>query len=110
MNSFVDSIRQIFAIPSKPYAHGFWGKPTSTVDWCEINYSWTFYIAEFFNTFSSLAMVVVGLIGLALHWRHFEKSIRFMFSSIAVVGIGSAAFHGTLLFGLQVSFKENSPV
>ena len=26
---------------------GYWGKPTSTIDWCEANYEVSFYIAEF---------------------------------------------------------------
>lgn len=25
---------------------GYWGEPTSTIDWCERNYEVSFYIAE----------------------------------------------------------------
>jgi len=82
---------------------GFWGIPSSTVDWCEPNYVYTQYIAEFFNTISSFAMVFVGLLGIALHWRHFEHRFKWAFASVAIVGLGSAAFHGTLLFGLQMA-------
>lgn len=28
-------------------AQGFWGEPTSTLDWCEENYEVSYYIAEF---------------------------------------------------------------
>lgn len=31
---------------------GFWGKVTSTLDWCEENYTTSFYIAEFCETSS----------------------------------------------------------
>ena len=31
----------------EPDDPGFWGPPTSTLDWCEANYDVTFYIAEF---------------------------------------------------------------
>ena len=82
---------------------GYWGKPSATVDWCEPNYAFSHYIAEFFNTFSSFAMVVVGLLGVVLHYKTLENRILISFGSVAVVGLGSAAFHGTLLFALQVS-------
>lgn len=26
---------------------GYWGEPTSTLDWCEENYAVSFYVAEF---------------------------------------------------------------
>ncbi|KAG0232254.1 Alkaline ceramidase 3 [Actinomortierella wolfii] len=81
-------------------AIGFWGSPTAS-DWCERNYDISFYVAEFFNTLSSFSMVLVGLLGMYLHWT-FEKRFIIAFGSIVVVGIGSIAFHGTLLFPLQM--------
>ncbi|KAH7043629.1 ceramidase [Linnemannia elongata] len=39
---------------------GYWGPPTSSIDWCEDNYVWSYYIAEFFNSFSSFAMIILG--------------------------------------------------
>ncbi|KAF9428157.1 Alkaline ceramidase 3 [Podila epigama] len=79
---------------------GYWGTPTSS-DWCESNYDITFYIAEFFNSLSSFSMILVGLAGIFLH-STFEKRFLLMFGSIVVVGIGSIAFHGTLLYPLQM--------
>ena len=35
-------------------AFGFWGEPTSTLDWCEENYVVTKYVAEFCKFFPSI--------------------------------------------------------
>jgi len=81
---------------------GFWGAPTSTIDWCESNYAITPYVAEFFNTVSSLAIVAVAVAGIVLHIRLLERRFLAAFAAVAVVGAGSAAFHATLRFGLQM--------
>jgi dihydroceramidase len=82
---------------------GFWGPPTSSVDWCEANYAHSPYIAEFFNTLSSLAIVAAGLLGLWLHRRRLEARFLLCFASVTVVGLGSIAFHATLRFELQMA-------
>lgn len=85
---------------------GYWsglGTP-SVVDWCEPNYVVTPYVAEFWNTLSSLVMVAFGLVGLVWWWRHRARVARrfaWGFAGLALVGVGSAAFHGTLLRGPQ---------
>ena len=79
---------------------GFWGVPTASIDWCEQNYAVTPFIAEFWNTLSSLAMVVAGLIGLST--RRFAREIHLAFALLILVGLGSIAFHGTLRFELQM--------
>ncbi|EGD76112.1 phytoceramidase [Salpingoeca rosetta] len=85
------------------FGHGFWGQPTSSIDWCEENYVVSHYIAEFYNTVSSLVIALFGLYG-AMHWRSIGHEPRFMalWASIICVGIGSALFHGTLLFSMQM--------
>ncbi|KAG0253246.1 Alkaline ceramidase 3 [Mortierella polycephala] len=40
--------------------NGYWGPATSSIDWCEDNYVVSYYIAEFFNAFSSFAMIILG--------------------------------------------------
>ncbi|KAI7822582.1 alkaline phytoceramidase family protein [Gamsiella multidivaricata] len=80
---------------------GYWGHPTASVDWCETNYAKSHYVAEYFNSLSSFSMILVGLAGMALH-ASFEKRFILTFGSIVIVGIGSIAFHGTLLFPLQM--------
>jgi dihydroceramidase len=79
---------------------GFWGIPTASIDWCEQNYAVTPWVCEFFNTVSSAAMVVAGVVGASR--RRFVPSVRVAFALLALVGLGSAAFHGTLRFELQM--------
>jgi len=86
----------------QPLEPGFWGSPTASVDWCEQNYAHSSYVCEMFNSVSSVAMLFVGLLGALWHRRTLEKRFVVVFLSVAVVGIGSIAFHGTLRFELQM--------
>ena len=81
---------------------GYWGSPTSSVDWCEANYRFTPYVCELFNTLSSLAMVAVGIVGLVRYWTKVERRFLVAFFAIALVGLGSALFHATLRYELQM--------
>jgi dihydroceramidase len=85
-----------------PGSVGFWGVPSSTVDWCEANYAVTPLICEFFNTVSSLAMVVAGGLGALLHRRVLDRWMLLAFGLLGVVGLGSIAFHATLRFEFQM--------
>ncbi|MBZ4395885.1 ceramidase [Myxococcus sp. AS-1-15] len=75
---------------------GYWGPSTSTVDWCETNYQHFFHIGELFNSASSLVLVLVGVLGVVLHWRVLERRFLLAFGLLALVGVGSTAFHTTL--------------
>ncbi|KAI8923918.1 ceramidase, partial [Entophlyctis helioformis] len=80
---------------SSPNHSHFWGPPSSSVNWCETDYNVTSYVAEYFNTVSSLAMAAVGLLGVLLHpWA--ERRFHVAFLTTVAVGLGSVAFHGTL--------------
>jgi dihydroceramidase len=81
---------------------GYWGPVTSTVDWCEANYEHSHYVAEFFNTTSSVAIVLAGVAGLVMHRRALERRFSLAFLLVALVGIGSIAFHATLRFSFQM--------
>src|SRR5690606_28351314 len=70
---------------------GFWGPPTSSVDWCEANYVHSFYVCEWYNTLSSAAMVVVGTLGACWHWRVLEWRALLALARRALVGAGRAA-------------------
>jgi dihydroceramidase len=78
-----------------------WGPVTASVDWCEANYQWSSWIAEPANTVSSLAMVLAGIYGVVRH-RRLPSRYRVANALLALVGVGSVAFHGTLKFELQM--------
>lgn len=86
------------------YRHGFWGPVDSTVDWCEANYVVTSYIAEFYNTVSSVPMIIWGIIGIVLTRKYCCKDLKYTaaFGGLGFVGLGSSAFHGTLRFHAQL--------
>lgn len=86
-----------------PSPEGFWGPPTSSVDWCEANYAHVPIVAELYNTLSSLAIVAAGVVGLWMHRRLLERRFLLCFASVALVGLGSIAFHATLRFELQMA-------
>jgi dihydroceramidase len=76
----------------------------ASVDWCEPNYAVLSGVAEFWNTLSSLVMVVLGVAGLWRWWSGGpspERRFAWGFAGLALVGAGSAAFHGTLTRGAQ---------
>ncbi|KAF9284146.1 Alkaline ceramidase 3 [Mortierella alpina] len=100
---------------------GYWGPPTSSIDWCENNYVVSYYIAEFFNSFSSFAMIILGetacgsidrlqsdmertLASSTSQSTRVPSLFRFKlaFRTITVVGIGSFLFHATLLHHMQM--------
>jgi len=81
---------------------GFWGVPTATVDWCEQNYAVSPYLGECFNTVSSLAMVAAGLLGLARGRAEADSRVGIAYGLLALVGLGSMAFHATLRFEFQL--------
>ncbi|KAI4877802.1 hypothetical protein NFI96_012656 [Prochilodus magdalenae] len=82
---------------------GYWGRPTSTLDWCEENYVVSFYIAEFWNTVSNLIMILPPIYG-ALQTFKDGLEVRYVcsFLGLAAVGIGSWCFHMTLQYEMQL--------
>lgn len=66
-------------------------------DWCEPNYVWSTYIAEWWNAWSSLAYVCLGLLGARRFWHSDLPRIhRNTYVALIFIGIGSFAFHATL--------------
>ena len=63
MNAFAPWFRSpppTFEPPLPPSAVPFWGPVTANYDWCESNYAVSQYVAEFFNSISSLPTFTVG--------------------------------------------------
>jgi len=82
---------------------GFWGKPTASLDWCETNYTYTPYVAEFWNTITSLWLTILAVFGIYQGVKlHVQPCIHASYLALAVVGVGSALFHGTLLYSCQL--------
>ncbi|KAL3567710.1 hypothetical protein D5086_030361 [Populus alba] len=92
----------------------FWG-PVTSAEWCEKNYVYSSYIAEFFNTISNIPGILLALVGLINAFRQrFEKrfSILHISNMILAIGIGleskSCPLHGT--FPVCENSKTKNPV
>ncbi|KIM82371.1 hypothetical protein PILCRDRAFT_820778 [Piloderma croceum F 1598] len=83
---------------------GIWGPVTATLDWCEANYQFSRYIAEMANCLSNLYSIGLALFGIlttlneSLPMRYTVANVGFAF-----VGIGSFAFHATMLYEAQLA-------
>jgi len=81
---------------------GFWGAPSATIDWCESNYELTHFVAEFWNTISNVFLLWFAIKGFLMCKReNLSSDLKLLFLFNATIGIGSAAFHGTLLKTMQ---------
>ncbi|EIN13481.1 alkaline phytoceramidase [Punctularia strigosozonata HHB-11173 SS5] len=83
---------------------GYWGPATSTIDWCEQNYQFSHYLAELANSLSNGVTVLFAAWG-AHKVRQNGLPLRYalQFVFLAIVGIGSFAFHATLLYEAQLA-------
>jgi dihydroceramidase len=79
---------------------------TSSIDWCEENYVYSNYIAEFWNTISSTSMIFIGknsqfcfnFLGILLMFKQTKINSKTRPTSMLMIfiGIGSVLFHMTL--------------
>jgi dihydroceramidase len=86
---------------------GFWAPQTSAANFCEIDYNVSHYIAEFINTLSNLAYIWQAVITLPSSQRGGGRELalwNWPISNLALVlvGLGSGAFHLTLLHEAQI--------
>ncbi|KAH7881001.1 ceramidase [Lentinula edodes] len=83
---------------------GFFGPITASLDWCEANYQFSYYIAELVNTLSNLFTLYLAIRG-AKNLRQESLPGRFLVGCIgfALIGAGSFAFHASLLYEAQLA-------
>ncbi|KAJ7786640.1 ceramidase [Mycena metata] len=83
---------------------GFHGNATATIDWCEANYQFSYYIAEMANSFSNLVTIMLAAYGGYLSANeHLPYRFILGYIGIGLVGLGSFWFHATLLFQAQLA-------
>mmetsp|Transcript_5848 Transcript_5848/g.11593 ORF Transcript_5848/g.11593 Transcript_5848/m.11593 type:complete len:291 (-) Transcript_5848:221-1093(-) len=76
---------------------GFWGPSDSKIDFCEESYAVTPYIAEFWNSTSSLVYVFLGILGI-YNCVKMRTCLLYptIFLTLSIIGVGSTTFHGTM--------------
>jgi dihydroceramidase len=81
---------------------GIYGVMSADFDWCERNHHYSEYIAEPFNTFTSLTYCAVAIFAFTHHRKHGEVRMLVLYSALFIIGIGSTLFHGTLQYEMQL--------
>ncbi|KAF9326576.1 Alkaline ceramidase 3 [Linnemannia elongata] len=81
---------------------GYWSPNTSSIDWCENNYTISYYIAEFWNSTSSLIIVAIGLAGYLNLPSYKDRRMTLFMQAFMTIGLGSVLFHGTLRHKMQL--------
>ncbi|KIX09080.1 uncharacterized protein Z518_00158 [Rhinocladiella mackenziei CBS 650.93] len=85
-----------------PHAlYGYWGPPTSIANFCEEDYSITYYIGEFVNAFTNLAYVYWSIQTL-LPGESLLSTTAFPNLALFFVGVTSFLFHMTLKYATQI--------
>ncbi|KAF8243157.1 alkaline phytoceramidase [Wilcoxina mikolae CBS 423.85] len=78
-----------------------WEPRTSTINFCELDYYITPYIAEFINTISNLLFLYLAGHGL-WHSSTGDTVVLWSYGLLGLVGLGSTMFHGSLKFPAQM--------
>ena len=86
---------------------GHWSPSTSDFDWCERNYIFSEFIAEPFNSGTSLIYIIVAVLSMSAAKRHLPPSVSntdllFLTMILICIGIGSTLFHASLLYDTQL--------
>ena len=81
---------------------GWWGPATSVHQFCEPKYATSPYFAEFYNSLSSFIFVVAAAYMLSKPETRKDPLILLTILSVAAIGLGSVAFHATMLFEYEL--------
>ncbi|KAF9540325.1 Alkaline ceramidase 3 [Mortierella hygrophila] len=81
---------------------GYWSPNTSSIDWCENNYTISYYIAEFWNSISSILIATLAAIGYMNLASYKERRMTLLMQAFFTIGVGSTLFHGTLRHKMQL--------
>ena len=85
-------------------SRGYWGTFDSEFNWCEKDYVVSEYVAEWWNTWTSLWYVVACVVGFRLHsLEELGVPTALALGAVGPLGFGSAAFHGTLRYSMQLT-------
>lgn len=99
-------------LPSYPYPPpgqpGFWDPITSTLQWCEEDYYFTYYSAEIINTLTNILFLALSYKGMRMCQKHGHDTVfSVAFFGYLLVGIGSLMFHTTLKYPWQLVDELN---
>lgn len=96
------SVREVRHGTTAAGADPFWGPLSAGIDWCETNYGAIPFLAEFWNSLSSVWMVVLGGAGaLACYQCGHPARFTVAYGLFTIVGVGSVAFHGMMTHASQ---------
>ena len=94
----------IFRIPTSSDVPptGYWGMATAVHQFCEPKYATSHYVAEFYNSISSFLYVFCAAYVLSKREARQDPMILLTTVLVAIIGIGSVLFHGTMLFEYEL--------
>ena len=81
---------------------GFWGAATAVHQFCEPKYKTSHYVAEFYNSLSSFVYVFAAVYVLSRREARADPMIVINALAVTIIGLGSVAFHGTMLFEFEL--------
>ena len=101
-----DELKATGAQAGKLHAtEGRYGKHDAEFNWCEVDYATTPYVAELWNTLTSLLYCVEAVLLLHLHGARVIARVpyaRVILGAVFATGVGSTLFHATLRYDMQL--------